>query len=540
MTVPAAHRGFVTERQKGYGAAGFGLRSRTGFLWSQSLPMPDRFFPVPVHPGEGLQRQIHARLVEAILDGTISPFEPLPASRVLAERIGVSRNTVVLVYERLVEDGFLRAVPRRGYFIDEAHVRRELAARVTGRTPARDDGDAVLEARLDRLRLRPSRQRNIVKPTDWRSYPYPFIYGQVNIDRITIARWRDCARLAGAERHSAAWVVDLIDADDPTLIAQIVSRVLPRRGIRARPEEVLVTIGAQNALFLIATLLGGTGAVAGVEDPGYADARNILSATGAGLRPLPVDAGGVRIGPELTGCTLIHVTPSHQSPTSVTLGMERRLALLDRAERDDFWIIEDDYEHELNYVGAQRPALRALDGHERVLHVGSLTKPIFPGLRMGFIVAAPGLIRELRALRRLMYRHPPALDQRAMALFLAEGHFDAHILRARQALARKWRTLFREIERLLPDCRALPTTGGSAVWLELPAGVDGRALAEAALTRGVLVEPGDAHFMTPRVPCGYVRLGFAAIAHDRIVPGLCLLAEALADMRQGTDRPAGH
>ncbi|MGH2343100.1 PLP-dependent aminotransferase family protein [Segnochrobactraceae bacterium EtOH-i3] len=493
--------------------------------------MPDLFFPVPVHPGEGLQRQIHARLVEAILDGTLSPFEALPASRVLAERIGVSRNTVVLVYERLAEDGFLRAVPRRGYFINEVHVRRELAARVAGRTGSPDGADAAVEARLDRLRLRPTSQRNIVKPADWRSYPYPFIYGQVNVDRITLARWRDCARLAGAERHSAAWVVDLIDADDPTLIAQIVSRVLPRRGIRARPEEVLITIGAQNALFLIATLLGGAGTVAGVEDPGYVDARNILSATGATLRALPVDAGGVRLGPELTGCDLIHVTPSHQSPTSVTLGMERRLALLERAEREDFWILEDDYEHELNYVGAQRPALRALDSRGRVLHVGSLTKPIFPGLRMGFIVAAPGLIRELRALRRLMYRHPPALDQRAMALFLAEGHFDAHILRARQALARKWRTLFREVDRLLPDCRALATTGGSAVWLELPAGVDGRRLATAAASRGVLVEPGDVHFAAPRDPCRYLRLGFAAIAHDRIAPGLSLLAEALAEVR---------
>lgn len=495
--------------------------------------MPDRFFPVPVHPGEGLQRQIHARLVEAILDGTLSPFEPLPASRLLAERIGVSRNTVVLVYERLVEDGFLRAVPRRGYFIDEAHVRRELSARVAGRVAAPGDADAAVEARLDRLRLRPTSQRNIVKPTDWRAYPHPFIYGQVNVDRITIARWRDCARLAGAERHSAAWVVDLIDADDPTLIAQIVSRVLPRRGIRARPEEVLITIGAQNALFLIATLLGGANAVAGVEDPGYVDARNILSATGATLRALPVDAGGVRVGPELAGCSLIHVTPSHQSPTSVTLGMERRLALLERAEQDDFWIIEDDYEHELNYVGAQRPALRALDTRGRVLHVGSLTKPIFPGLRMGFIVAAPGLVRELRAMRRLMYRHPPALDQRAMALFLAEGHFDAHILRARQGLARKWRTLFREIERILPECRAVPTTGGSAVWLELPRDVDGRRLAEAALARGVLVEPGDVHFFSPASPCNRIRLGFAAIAHDRIVPGLVLLAEALASMRAG-------
>jgi GntR family transcriptional regulator/MocR family aminotransferase len=211
--------------------------------------------------------------------------------------------------------------------------------------------------------------------------------------------------------------------------------------------------------------------------------------------------------------------------------MQRRLALLEAAERSDFLLIEDDYEHELNFVGPQHPAVKSFDRAGRVIHIGSLSKPVFPGLRLGFVVAAPPLIRELRAVRRLMYRHPPALDQRAMAIFLADGHFDAHIRRQRDLLAAKWKTILREIEKQLPGCSPTMTTGGSALWLRLPEGVDGEVLQREAAARGVLIEPGRVHFLRPDAPRNYVRLGFAAIAADRIARGISTLAEALGAVR---------
>lgn len=459
---------------------------------------------------------------------------PLPATRDLAARLGVSRNTVSLVYERLADDGYLTPVPRRGHFVNEQYVRHQLNVRVDFR-PSAVFEDAERGARwAERLRFRPSAQRNIAKPANWREYPYPFIYGQVSVDPVSIARWRDCVRLAGTTRHSADWVADLVDADDPLLVEQIVGRVLPQRGLRAGPDEILVTVGSQNALYMVAALLAGPGVTVGLEDPGYVDARNIVAATGASLRPLPVDAEGLVPGPALDGCAIVYVTPSHQSPTSVTLTVPRRLVLVDWARRADALIVEDDYEHELNYVGPQHAAVKSLDSGGRIVHLGSLSKPLFPGLRLGFVVAPPPLARELRALRRLMVRHPSTLDQRAMALFLAAGHFDGHTRRLRERLARRWAAMLREASRLLPDCAATQTTGGSALWLRLPDGVDAWDVQRAAARRGVLVEPGDIHFLAPRDGrAGHLRLGFAAIDEPRIAPGLALLREAIDQVRGG-------
>ncbi|SMF13244.1 transcriptional regulator, GntR family [Tistlia consotensis] len=497
--------------------------------------MLDRYLGRPFVAGRTLQEQLHERLVEAVLDGAHPPHQPLPATRELARILGMSRNTVSLVYERLTADGYLTPVPRRGHFINEQYVRQQLNVRLGFRPDALFGGPAEADPWSARLRVRPSLQRNIAKPTNWAEYPYPFIYGQVSLDRVSIARWRDCVRLAGSSQHAAAWASDLIDADDPLLLAQIVSRILPQRGLRAEPDQLLVTVGTQNALYLLATLLSGPGTVFGVENPGYVDARNIAEATGATLRPLPVDANGLLLSQALEGCDLIYLTASHQSPTSVTLSLQRRLGLVEWLRGRDALLIEDDYEHELNFVGPQHAAVKSFDTSGRIAYLGSLSKSLFPGLRLGFVVAPPALVRELRALRRLMYRHPSALDQRAMALFLAGGHFDAHIRRLRDRLSRKWSVMLRELDRLLPDCRLAQTTGGSALWLRLPKRRDGSApdawdLQRAAARRGVLIEPGDIHFAEDPPPSDYVRLGFAAIAEERIAPGLALLREALDEV----------
>ncbi len=498
------------------------------------MSLLDRYFIEPLDRKRGLQQQVHERLVEAILDGGVPPHEPLPPTRELADQIGVSRNTVVLVYERMVEDGYLTPVKRRGHFINEQYVRQQLNVPSAFRPSALFRGDeAEGKAWAERLRLHPSRNRNIVKPANWRDFRYPFIYGQVTTDKVSIARWRDCTRLAGTPYHANAWVGDLIDADDPLLVEQVISRVLPQRGLKARPEEVLITIGSQNALYMVANLLAGPGVRVGVEDPGYVDARNIWRVSGAELVPLSVDGNGIVVDERLVCCSIVYVTPSHQSPTSVTMSLSRRLALVEAARQRDLLLIEDDYEHELNFIGAQRGALKSFDNSGRTIYLGSLSKALFPGLRLGFVVAPEPLIREMRALRRLMYRHPSGLDQRAMAIFILEGHLDAHIRRSRDQLARKWTVINREIGQLLPDCRPTVTTGGSSVWLRLPAGIDCWDLQRAAARRSVLIEPGDIHFLAEEAPRNFIRLGFAALGLDQIAPGLAELQLAIDDLRRG-------
>ncbi|NKN38776.1 PLP-dependent aminotransferase family protein [Agrobacterium sp. a22-2] len=492
--------------------------------------MLERFFVEPLDPAKRLQQQIQERLIEAILAGALPFHEPLPATRIMAERIKVSRNTVTLVYERLAEDGYLKSVNRRGYFIDERYVREQLNIKVDDRAKKLFPAAAGPVDFTHRLRQSFTGQQNIVKPANWRDFPYPFIYGQTTPDKTSLSRWRDCVRVAGTMLHSKDWMVDLIDADDPMLVEQIIRRILPQRGFRAEPDQLLITVGAQNALYLAASLLCGPGTRVDMEDPGYVDARNIFLAHGVQIRPHAIDGNGLRVSDALAGADLVYVTPGHQSPTNVTMSMERRLSLLSAAEKHDFLILEDDYEHELNFVGPQRAALKSFDQTGRVIHVGSLSKPLFPGLRLGFIAAATPLVAELRALRRLMYRHTSSLDQRAMAIFLAEGHFDAHIRRQRTSLAEKWKTILRAAAKLLPGCDVTMTTGGSAVWLTLPKGMLAKDVERQAALQGLLVEAGDIHYQRPDSPRNRLRLGFAAIAHDKIEPGLALLAKVIREI----------
>ncbi|WP_239031978.1 PLP-dependent aminotransferase family protein [Paroceanicella profunda] len=493
-------------------------------------PMLQTYFRDRPEPGRSLQHHIHERLVDAILDGALPPHEPLPSSRALAGMLGVSRNTTVLVYQKLTEDGYLRPVERRGHFIHDQYIRQHLRKPLKTRTASLFAPEAAPTPWARLLVSTPSRNPNIVKPANWRDFAYPFIYGQTAADRLSLARWRDATRLTGTGHHAPVWMVDQVDADDPMLVEQILSRVLPQRGILATPDQVLVTTGSQNALYILARLLVAPGRRVGLEDPGYVDARNIFAAAGAELVPLRVDGDGLVISPALRGLDLVYVTPSHQSPTSVTLALERRLALIEAARTHDFLVIEDDYEQELSFHGAPRAAVASYDNSGRVIHVGSLTKTLFPGVRLGFVVAAPELIAEMRAYRRLVTRHPSAHDQRAMAIFIAEGHLDAHGRRLRERMSRNWGRLMAALADCLPGVHVTPTTGGSSVWCRLPEGISAWDVNRRAARRGVLVEPGDIHYLGPAPAGDRLRLGFSYIRTERIDQGVRLLAEAVAEL----------
>lgn len=472
---------------------------------------------------QNLQRQLREQLVAAILDGHIPPESALPSSRELARQLGIARNTVVLAYQHLVDEGFLTPRERRGYFVN----REMLEGRVRAVRQDASRGEAGMAAGADwqsRFRFTPSGQRNITKPKNWDEFRYPFIYGQPDPALIPVADWRECARLAlsvGSIRETAR---DRVDEDDPLLIEQIHSRLLPRRGIWVPKDEILVTLGAQHALYMLASLLLTVHDTLGMEDPGYPDARNIFSRHTPNIVCLPVDEKGLVVDGALEDCDYVYVTPSHQAPTTVTLAPDRRARLLERAEADDFMIIEDDYEAETNFAADPTPALKAGDGAGRVIYVGSLSKTLAPGLRVGFMVGPPDLIREARILRRLMIRHPPSNNQRMVALFLSLGHHDALINRLTQCYSARWRAMGESLKRHLPETHRMPVFGGTSVWVGGPADLDCNALYEEALERGILFERGDVYFCSEDPPRNYFRLGYSSIPVDRIEPGIRELA----------------
>jgi GntR family transcriptional regulator/MocR family aminotransferase len=470
-----------------------------------------------------LQAQIREMLVGAILNGQIPVGVALPSTRVLAQQLGVARNTVALAYELLVNEGYLNPRSRSGHFVNPEIVAGGPLAR-PARPPLRAGSPAF--AWEPRMRFSPTGQRNIVKPADWQKYPYPFVYGQIDPVLLPIAGWRECSTQAASGAAALGWAGDLIDADDPLLIEQIQTRLLARRGVWAAPEEILVTVGAQHALFLIATLLVDASITVGVEDPGYPDARNIFASRTPRVVALPLDEHGLACSAELDACDYVYVTPSHQCPTNVTMPLARRELLLDWAEEHGRVLIEDDYEVELGVDGRVQPALKSLDRAGRVVYVSSLSKTLAPGIRIGYIVASRELIREARGLRRLMLRHPAANNERSAGLFLAMGYHDALLRRLKQSAAERSRILAGALAQHLPEVSFRAVAGGPSFWLRFPERVDTRRLAAAAQERGVLIEPGDVFFAAVQPPLNFARLGYGSIAAERIEPGIAILADA--------------
>ena len=483
-------------------------------MWDRLVIEPDGNRP--------LQAQVRSLLVSAISQHLIQPGSVVPSCREMAETLGIARNTVSLAYDQLVEQGFLTAKARSGYYVNAA-------ARPPAGPDVHEPGARTPEWALH-LAIDPAGQRNISKPADWQKAPYPFLYGQFDPGLFPIAAWRECCRQALSMLDVLDWAPDLVDGDDGQLIEQIRVGILPRRGVFARSSELMMTVGAQHALFLLADLLTRRGSVVGVEDPGYPDARNIFEIKGCRVRPMPVDEGGLVVGDHLKGCALIVVTPSHQCPTTRTMPLERRLALLDLARAHDIILIEDDYESETYGAGRAMPALKSLDRDGRVVYVGSVSKVLAPGLRLGYLVGAEPMMRQARALRRLMVRHPPLNNQRALALFLSLGHYDAFSRSVSDTLEARAAAVSAGLARHLPSFSWDGDQGRSSVWLEGPEGLDARVLAARARDRGVLIEPGDVFFAGNAPPTHFIRLGFASIPTARIEPGLVQLAAALRDM----------
>ncbi len=488
-----------------------------------SQPMWRQLIRLSSDRGDSLQSQLRRALVTAILDGHIPHHRPLPSSRELARQLGVARNTVVHAYQHLMDEGYLLAEERRGYFVNSELVNSRLA-----RAPQPVTSDAESPNWEKRFLTRPSKQRNLDSLLGrWRDYEFPFTAGQTDPAMFPINEWRECCRQSLAVQAITDWMPDSVDNDDPLLLEQIQNRVLPPRGLWVSTDQILVTMGAQNALYILARLLINEGDKVGFENPGYPDARNIFALRNCDLVPLDVDENGLVIDDRINECNVVFCTPSHQSPTTATMSLERRQELLRRASEHDILIIEDDYESELNFAGTPTPALKSLDGNDRVIYVGSLSKTLAPGLRLGYMVGPEELITETRALRRLMLRHPPSNNQNAVAHFLALGHHDSLVHRIASSYKQRWQALDDALTEFMPDSSRAPAFGGSAFWVKLPDGADADDVQQEASENGILVVSGNPYYINPVPDEAFLRIGFSSIPAANIRAGIEKLASLI-------------
>ncbi len=462
--------------------------------------------------------QLVTSFIDAINSKQIPEGVRLPSSRAIADSLKIGRNTAIAAINNLIEQGYLVAKDRSGVFVAVSNQ----ATPLTGQGLAR----AASFDWVSRLGLAHSGPDDASDKAPETPVTHNFMYGQFDLSTFPTNHWRQCERSASGLAEIAEWGRDMFDRDDVGLIESLRRHVLPNHGIWAEADEILVTLGGQEGRYLVAQLLSKAGVTIGFENPGLPDINEIVSATAARRVCLPIDEDGVCLSSELKQCDVAFMMPGHHCPTTAVMPHERRIALLELAKRRDMIIVEDTYETELLSYGKKAPSVKSLDREGRVIHIGSLSKSVAPGLRIGFVVASAVVIRELRAIRRLVHRHPPGNIQRALAMFIDRGYYHSYIRQVSLTLASRTKTLQRSLNRWLPQANVRHCDGAASFWVEFPETVDVNQLCLEMAKRGVLIESGERFFLDePRT--NYLRMAVSQVPSEKIDPGIEKISLAL-------------
>jgi GntR family transcriptional regulator / MocR family aminotransferase len=470
-----------------------------------------------------IRRELHNQLRTAILDGRLAAGLQLPPSRALAEAFGLSRNTVVAIYDLLLGEGYIVARPGAGTYVCARH--GSSAATTSARS-----ADGV------QLRLHET----------WRQAPLPSLFptldvpppGRIDFDfrlgapdtaRFPFEIWRRLSTraLRGFERapdgHRQA-------AGSLGLRAAIAAHVSFVRAVSCRSEDIIVTSGAQQAFDLLArVLVTGGHTVIAVEDPGYPPLRSVFAAAGAIVKPVPVDGEGLVVAELPEDTSVVYVTPSHQFPLGVPMSPQRRQELLAFASKHNTVIIEDDYDGEFRFAGRPLDALQTLDTEGRVLYIGTFSKSLFPALRLGFVVAPEWARSSLLAARQLSDWHGPIIEQDTLEAFIAEGHLVRHVRRMRKTYDARRTALLKAMAR---HCRGTLEPIPSAAGLHLTAWLNtarpARTITAQAAQAGVGVEDLSRYAFELPHPPGLV-FSYGRIEAARIDAAVALIADVLRD-----------
>ena len=505
-----------------------------GLAESVSANMRDlHLLPLGVSPDRrsrgSLYHQIYEGLRSAILEGRLESGVRLPSTRAAAAELGVARNTVVAVFEQLAAEGFLRS--RVGDGTRVAGIEQELlfrpARRISRRSgSAREPGTepASPSALSARGRAIFGVGRGAPGPPQGAFQP-----GLPDLQAFPHRTWaRILARHARTPERERLGYGDA--AGDPGLRSAIAAYIAATRGVACTPERVVVTAGAQAALDLCARLLLDPGDSAWIEEPGYAGARAALLGAGACLEPVPVDADGLDVAAgeaRCPGARLAYITPSCQFPLGATLSLERRLLLLDWAERTGAFVIEDDYDSEYRYRGRPIAAVQGIDANGRVAYVGTFSKTMFPALRVGYLIAPEGLETAFAHAVRNTGHTVPQPVQGALAEFIETGHYGRHVRRMRALYSKRQALLFTLIREHLPDVlELLPCEAGMQVAGWLAGNLDDRAVAAAGARAGLALAPLSRYWLGPDGRAG-LHLGYAGISEPVLEEAVRRLARVI-------------
>jgi GntR family transcriptional regulator / MocR family aminotransferase len=473
-----------------------------------------------------LYRQIYEAIRAAILSGEFAPGKRLAATRALARELGVSRITVLNAYEQLFAEGYLDGKGGAGTFV-AAELPDDLLKTEIIKRSKQKKMDAP-------LRLSPFGEKLAAKDVGsiraWTIAKFqPFQNGLTAVDKFPFDVWsRIAARL---HRNPSREVLAYGDPQGYFPLREaIAAHLKSARGVNCRPEQVIITSGAQQALDLTARIFLSEKDSVLIEDPCYQEARSAFAAIGAKIIPVPVDAEGFNLVATKQGekAKLIYVTPSHQFPIGVTMSLPRRLALLEWAQRNNAWIIEDDYNSEFRYAGRPLASLQGLDQGGRVIYVGTFSKTIFPSLRIGCAVVPPDLVGIFTAARALNDTHSSLIDQAILTEFIADGHFVRHVRRMRTLYEERQQTLIAECEKnlaLLLEVKKADAGMHVVGWL--PEGASDKVISKRAAEQKLKLAPISA-YSAKKLPRGGLILGYTAFEKNQIKEGVKKLKAILS------------
>jgi GntR family transcriptional regulator/MocR family aminotransferase len=498
----------------------------------QSAAVPFTSIPLEESSSTPLYHQVYQRLRAAILLGQLLPGTRLPSTRQMASDLGVSRNTLMSAFDQLVAEGYVEGRVGSGTFVSPTLPEELLEARLKSKPALKlsaDErsisarGNVLANTSVTVLTRPPGRMR-------------PFTPGIPALDefpislwgRLVARRWRDDSR--GLLNYGpAAGYLPLREA--------IASYLGPSRGVQCDAEQIVIVSGTQQALDLVARVLLDPGDEILVEEYCYTAARAALIGAGIRLVPVRVDESGFDIADAVVSSSparVAYVTPSHQYPLGVTMSLPRRLALLDWADRTSAWVVEDDYDSEYRFVARPLAALQGLDHSGRVIYVGTFSKVLFPGLRLGYMVVPADLVNAFVKARAAVSWCSPIMDQVVLADFINEGHFTRHIRKMRSLYAERQSILIQALRREAGDLlEVAPADAGMHIRAFLPR-LDDRAVSAEALEQGVVAHPLSTFFLKEAslVRSGLV-LGYGAYNAQQIRDAASRLGAAMKTVARG-------
>ncbi|EKY3118118.1 PLP-dependent aminotransferase family protein [Cronobacter turicensis] len=462
--------------------------------------------------GEQRDERLHKRLYNAlrltILDGSLPAQSRLPASRDLAQQLGLSRNTVLTVYEQLLAEGYVTSRAGSGTFVARMLPDSLLSAPQV----AQGQHDRVAHAEFS------SRGKTLLgqvsaSPKQWGA----FIPGVPDVHAFPHQLFSKIqARIS--RRPSPQRLTYSCQGGTPELQRALVDYLRVSRSVHCTADQVLITEGIHQAIDLVARMLCDSGDTAWVEEPSYWGIRHVLQMNEVNITPVTVDRAGM-VPPEgqETPPRLIFVTPSHQYPLGAVMSLERRQRLLTLARQTGSWIVEDDYDSEFRFSGQPIPALQGLVADPPVIYIGTFSKTLYPGLRIGYVVLPRALAQEMKTAHAELYRGGHSIIQAALAEFIEAGHYSAHIRRMRLLYGRRRAFLTALITRYLgPEALSdFSDNAGLHLVLNLPDDADDVEIARLANARDILVRPLSRYYLTENRRRGLL-MGFACVAEEKM------------------------